>query len=69
MNQEMMTSRPNAKTKIIKRYQNRKLYDTQQTLDERVASAANAATAAKELERGISNDLPDLPNSNRALGN
>ena len=176
MNQEMMTNRPNAKTKIIKRYQNRKLYDTQQScyvtlddiakmirssedvmvidnktknditaatltqiifesekkasqyaplftlreiiqngngsissylaklgafpqdyaekqaaaqaeaaqtldsstasyddlkksLDERVASAANAATAAKELERGFSNDLPDLPNSNRSLGN
>ncbi len=175
MNQEMMTSRPNAKTKIIKRYQNRKLYDTQQScyvtlddiakmirasedvmvidnktknditaatltqiifesekkasqyaplftlreiiqngngsissylaklgafpqdyaekqaqaqaeaaqrldsgkassddmkksLDERVASAANAATAAKELERGMGNDLPDLPNSNRTLG-
>jgi len=31
------------------------------SLDERVASAANAATAAKELERGFSNDLPDLP--------
>lgn len=176
MNQEIMTNRPNAKTKIIKRYQNRKLYDTQQScyvtlddiakmirasedvmvidnktknditaatltqiifeaekkasqyaplftlreiiqngngsissylaklgafpqdyaekqaaaqaeaaqklengkssyddmkksLDERVASAANAATAAKELERGFSNDLPDLPNSNRSLGN
>lgn len=176
VNQEMMTNRPNAKTKIIKRYQNRKLYDTQQScyvtlddiakmirssedvmvidnktknditaatltqiifesekkasqyaplftlreiiqngngsissylaklgafpqdyaekqaqaqleaaqkmdgngkasyddmkksLDERVASAANAATAAKELERGFSNDLPDLPNSNRSLG-
>ncbi|MGZ3721991.1 MAG: polyhydroxyalkanoate synthesis regulator DNA-binding domain-containing protein, partial [Bdellovibrionales bacterium] len=26
-----MTNRPNAKTKIIKRYQNRKLYDTQQS--------------------------------------
>jgi len=176
VNQEIMTNRPNAKTKIIKRYQNRKLYDTQQScyvtlddiakmirssedvmvidnktknditaatltqiifeaekkasqyaplftlreiiqngngsissylaklgafpqdyaekqaaaqaeaaqklengkaysddlkksLDERVASAANAATAAKELERGFSNDLPDLPNSNRSLGN
>lgn len=176
MNQEMMTNRPNAKTKIIKRYQNRKLYDTQQScyvtlddiakmirssedvmvidnktknditaatltqiifesekkasqyaplftlreiiqngngsissylaklgafpqdyaekqaqaqleaaqklesgkasyddmkksLDERVASAANAATAAKDLERGFSNELPDLPNSNRTLGN
>lgn len=176
VNQEMMTNRPNAKTKIIKRYQNRKLYDTQQScyvtlddiakmirssedvmvidnktknditaatltqiifesekkasqyaplftlreiiqngngsissylaklgafpqdyaekqaaaqleaaqklesgkasyddmkksLDERVASAANAATAAKDLERGFSNDLPDLPNSNRTLGN
>ena len=176
MNQEMMTNRPNAKTKIIKRYQNRKLYDTQQScyvtlddiakmirssedvmvidnktknditaatltqiifesekkasqyaplftlreiiqngngsissylaklgafpqdyaekqaqaqleaaaklesgkasyddmkksLDERVASAANAANAAKDLERGFSNDLPDLPNSNRTLGN
>jgi polyhydroxyalkanoate synthesis repressor PhaR len=175
VNQETMTNRPNAKTKIIKRYQNRKLYDTQQScyvtlddiakmirssedvmvidnktknditaatltqiifeaekkasqyaplftlreiiqngngsisrylaklgafpqdyaekqaaaqaeaaqkmengkvytddmkksLDERVASAANAATAAKELERGFSNDLPDLPNSNRSLG-
>ena len=176
MNQGIMTNRPNAKTKIIKRYQNRKLYDTQQScyvtlddiakmirasedvmvidnktknditaatltqiifeaekkasqyaplftlreiiqngngsissylaklgafpqdyaekqaaaqaeaaqklengkaytddlkksLDKRVASAANAATAAKELERGFSNDLPDLPNSNRSLGN
>lgn len=176
MNQEIMTSRPNAKTKIIKRYQNRKLYDTQQScyvtlddiakmirasedvmvidnktknditaatltqiifeaekkasqyaplftlreiiqngngsissylaklgafpqdyaekqaaqqaeaaqrldgmksstddlkksLDERVATAANAATAAKDLQGGFTNDLPDLPNSNRSLGN
>jgi len=43
--------------------------DMKRSLDERVASAANAATAAKELERGFSNDLPDLPNSNRSLGN
>ena len=43
--------------------------DLKKSLDERVASAANAATAAKELERGFSNDLPDLPNSNRSLGN
>src|SRR6201985_2397129 len=43
--------------------------DMKKSLDERVASAANAATAAKELERGFSNDLPDLPNSNRSLGN
>ena len=176
MNQDMLTNRPNAKTKIIKRYQNRKLYDTQQScyvtlddiakmirssedvmvidnktknditaatltqiifesekkasqyaplftlreiiqngngsismylaklgafpqdyaekqavaqreaaqkmehgkisyddlkksLDERVASAASAASVAKDLERGYGNELPDLPNSNRALGN
>jgi polyhydroxyalkanoate synthesis repressor PhaR len=43
--------------------------DMKRSLDERVASAANAATAAKELERGMGNDLPDLPNSNRSLGN
>jgi len=43
--------------------------DMKKSLDERVASAANAATAAKDLERGFSNDLPDLPNSNRTLGN
>lgn len=175
MNQEIMTNRPSAKTKIIKRYQNRKLYDTQQScyvtlddiakmirssedvmvidnktknditaatltqiifeaekkasqyaplftlreiiqngngsisnylaklgafpqdyaekqaamqaeaaqklegikstddlkksLDERVATAASAATAAKDLQGGFTNDLPDLPNSNRSLGN
>jgi polyhydroxyalkanoate synthesis repressor PhaR len=175
VNQEIMASRPNAKTKIIKRYQNRKLYDTQQScyvtlddiakmirasedvmvidnktknditaatltqiifeaekkasqyaplftlreiiqngngsissylaklgafpqdyaekqaaqqaeaaqklegikssddlkksLDERVATAASAANAAKDLQSGFTNDLPDLPNSNRSLGN
>lgn len=31
LTQETMTTKPNAKTKIIKRYQNRKLYDTQQS--------------------------------------
>jgi polyhydroxyalkanoate synthesis repressor PhaR len=175
VNQEIMATRPNAKTKIIKRYQNRKLYDTQQScyvtlddiakmirssedvmvidnktknditaatltqiifeaekkasqyaplftlreiiqngngsissylaklgafpqdyaekqaaqqaeaaqklegikssddlkksLDERVATAASAANAAKDVQNGFSNDLPDLPNSNRSLGN
>jgi polyhydroxyalkanoate synthesis repressor PhaR len=175
VNQEIMANRPNAKTKIIKRYQNRKLYDTQQScyvtlddiakmirssedvmvidnktknditaatltqiifeaekkasqyaplftlreiiqngngsissylaklgafpqdyaekqaaqqaeaaqklegikssddlkksLDERVATAASAANAAKDLQGGFTNDLPDLPNSNRSLGN
>lgn len=174
MNQEILTNKPSAKTKIIKRYQNRKLYDTQQscyvtlddiakmirsseevmvidnktknditaatltqiifeaekkasqyaplftlreiiqtgngsisnylaklgafpkdyaekaqaqaeairlesarashddvrkTLEERVATAANAAVASINDSRNVNNDLPDLPNSNKSLGN
>lgn len=43
--------------------------DIKKSLDERVASAANAASAAKDLEgHNYNNDLPDLPNSNRSLG-
>lgn len=173
MNQEIMTNKPSSKTKIIKRYQNRKLYDTQQScyvtlddiakmirtsedvmvidnktknditaatltqiifeaekkassyaplftlreiiqngngsissylaklgafpkdyaervqaqaeamkaevrashddvrksLEERVATAANAAAASAQESRGVSNELPDLPNSNKSLNN
>ena len=174
MNQEVMTTKPSSKTKIIKRYQNRKLYDTQQscyvtlddiakmirssedvmvidnktknditaatmtqiifeaekkasqyaplftlreiiqngngsissylaklgafpkdyaekqaaaqaeamkadarashddvrkTLEERVATAANAAVSSTQSSSSMSNDLPDLPNSNKSLNN
>ena len=31
MNQDTVITKPNIRTKIIKRYQNRKLYDTQQS--------------------------------------
>lgn len=60
-----------AQAEAAQKLENGKAYndDIKKSLDERVASAANAATAAKELERGFSNDLPDLPNSNRSLGN
>ena len=42
--------------------------DLKKRFDERVTSDASAPTAAKKLERGYGNNLPDLPNSNRALG-
>ncbi|HAG92118.1 MAG TPA: hypothetical protein DCL41_09610 [Bdellovibrionales bacterium] len=42
--------------------------DVKKTLDDRVASAANVANAAKNFEEQSStNDLPDLPNSNKSL--
>jgi polyhydroxyalkanoate synthesis repressor PhaR len=44
--------------------------DVKKSLDERVASAANVANAAKNFEDQSSpNDLPDLPNSNKSLNN
>jgi polyhydroxyalkanoate synthesis repressor PhaR len=42
--------------------------DVRKTLEERVATAANAAVAATP-ERTMNNDLPDLPNSNKSLNN
>ena len=60
MNQEMMTSRPNAKTKIIKRYQNRKLYDTQQscyvTLDD-IAKMIRTSEDVMVIDNKTKNDI------------
>ncbi len=42
--------------------------DVKQSLEERVATAANAATT-NEVTPGYNNDLPDLPNSNKSLNN
>jgi polyhydroxyalkanoate synthesis repressor PhaR len=40
--------------------------DVRKTLEERVATAANAAVASNQETR-LNNDLPDLPNSNISL--
>lgn len=40
--------------------------DVKQTLEERVATAANAANSS-QVNPDYSNDLPDLPNSNKSL--
>ncbi|MCB0411196.1 MAG: regulator for granula-associated protein, partial [Bdellovibrionales bacterium] len=42
--------------------------DVKQTLEERVATAANAATSS-QVSPDYNNDLPDLPNSNKSLNN
>src|SRR6478672_10144561 len=55
-----MTNRPNAKTKIIKRYQNRKLYDTQQscyvTLDD-IAKMIRASEDVMVIDNKSKNDI------------
>ncbi len=60
MNQEIMTNRPNAKTKIIKRYQNRKLYDTQQscyvTLDD-IAKMIRTSEDVMVIDNKTKNDI------------
>jgi len=43
--------------------------DMKKTLEERVATAANAAAASTQNDRSNVNELPDLPNSNKSLGN
>src|SRR3984957_6160653 len=55
-----MTTRPNAKTKIIKRYQNRKLYDTQQscyvTLDD-IAKMIRSSEDVMVIDNKTKNDI------------
>lgn len=43
--------------------------DVKQSLEERVATAANAATSSDVSTGYTNNDLPDLPNSNKSLNN
>lgn len=43
--------------------------DVKQSLEERVANAASTLSAGNVTTGGFSNDLPDLPNSNKTLGN
>lgn len=60
MNQEMMGQKPSARTKIIKRYQNRKLYDTQQscyvTLDD-IAKMIRASEEVMVIDNKTKNDI------------
>jgi polyhydroxyalkanoate synthesis repressor PhaR len=60
VNQEMMTIKPSAKTKIIKRYQNRKLYDTQQscyvTLDD-IAKMIRSSEDVMVIDNKTKNDI------------
>ena len=60
MNQEMMTNKPSSKTKIIKRYQNRKLYDTQQscyvTLDD-IAKMIRSSEDVMVIDNKTKNDI------------
>src|SRR4051812_13017622 len=55
-----MTNKPNAKTKIIKRYQNRKLYDTQQscyvTLDD-IAKMIRVNEDVMVIDNKTKNDI------------
>ena len=57
---ETMTSKPNSKVKIIKRYQNRKLYDTQQscyvTLDD-IAKMIRANEEVMVIDNKSKNDI------------
>lgn len=56
----VMTSKPNARTKIIKRYQNRKLYDTQQscyvTLDD-IAKMIRSNEEVMVIDNKTKNDI------------
>ena len=60
LTQETMTMKPNAKTKIIKRYQNRKLYDTQQscyvTLDD-IAKMIRVDEDVMVIDNKTKNDI------------
>lgn len=60
MNQEMMGSKPTMRTKIIKRYQNRKLYDTQQscyvTLDD-IAKMIRSSEDVMVIDNKTKNDI------------
>ncbi|MFP5518273.1 MAG: polyhydroxyalkanoate synthesis regulator DNA-binding domain-containing protein [Bdellovibrionia bacterium] len=57
---ETMTSKPNSKVKIIKRYQNRKLYDTQQscyvTLDD-IAKMIRTNEEVMVIDNKTKNDI------------
>jgi polyhydroxyalkanoate synthesis repressor PhaR len=60
VNQELMTNKPSSKTKIIKRYQNRKLYDTQQscyvTLDD-IAKMIRSSEDVMVIDNKTKNDI------------
>ena len=60
MNQEVMSSKPNSRTKIIKRYQNRKLYDTHEssyvTLDE-IAKMIKGGEDLRVIDNKTKNDI------------
>ncbi len=60
MNQEVMTNKSNSRVKIIKRYQNRKLYDTQQscyvTLDD-IAKMIRASEEVMVIDNKTKNDI------------
>ena len=60
MNQEVMTNKVNSRVKIIKRYQNRKLYDTQQscyvTLDD-IAKMIRANEEVMVIDNKTKNDI------------
>lgn len=60
MNQETMTTKMNVRTKIIKRYQNRKLYDTQQscyvTLDD-IAKMIRANEEVMVIDNKTKSDI------------
>lgn len=60
MNQEVMSTKANNRTKIIKRYQNRKLYDTQQscyvTLDD-IAKMIRNSEDVMVIDNKTKNDI------------
>ena len=60
MNQEVMTNKTSSRVKIIKRYQNRKLYDTQQscyvTLDD-IAKMIRANEEVMVIDNKTKNDI------------
>lgn len=60
VNQEVMANKSNNRTKIIKRYQNRKLYDTQQscyvTLDD-IAKMIRASEEVMVIDNKTKNDI------------
>ena len=60
MNQETVVSKPTTRTKIIKRYQNRKLYDTQQscyvTLDD-IAKMIRSDEGVMVIDNKTKNDI------------
>lgn len=60
VNQEIMTNKPSTRVKIIKRYQNRKLYDTQQscyvTLDD-IAKMIRASEEVMVIDNKTKNDI------------